>query len=57
LGKEAAIGRVEPRRYRRLVVGQLLVIGQAMAEVPEQTGNRGGANDQGGGREGQQDFE
>ena len=56
-GEQPAVGGVEPRDGGRLVVGELLVVGQAVAEMPEQAGHGAGADDQGGGGEGQQDFE
>ena len=57
LGQQAAVGGIEARGDRRLVVGELLVVGQAMAEVPEQACHCASANDQSGRRKGQQDFE
>ena len=57
LGQQAAVGGIEPRHGGRLVVGELLVVRQAMAEVPEQARHGAGAHDQAGGREGQHDFE
>ena len=57
LGEQPAVGGVEPRHGGRLVVGELLVVGQAVAEVPEQAGDHAGPDDQGGRGEGQQDFE
>jgi hypothetical protein len=56
-GEQPAIGGIEARGDRRLVVGELLVIGQTVAEVPEQACHRASANDQGGRCKGQQDFE
>ena len=57
LGQQAAVGGIKARGDRRLVVGKLLVVGQAVAEVPEQACHRASANDQSGRRKGQQDFE
>ena len=56
-GEQPAVGGVEARHRRRLVVGELLVVGQAMAEMPEQAGDRAGAHDQAGHGKGQNDFE
>ena len=40
LGEQPAVGGVEPRHGGGLVVGELLVVGQAVAEMPEQAGRR-----------------
>ena len=56
-GEQPAVGGVEPRDGRRLVVGQLLVVGQAVAEMPEQAGHGADAYDQAGQAKGQTDFD
>ena len=55
--QQPAVGGIQARGDRRLVVGELLVVGQAMAEVPEQACHCASANDQSGRCKGQQDFE
>ena len=57
LGKQSAIRRIQARHRQRLVVGQLLVVGQSVAEMPEQARHGAGSHDEDGGGEGQQDFE
>ncbi len=55
--QQAAVGGVEARDSGRLVVGELLVVRQAIAEMPEQARHGAGAHDQAGDDEGQHDFE
>ena len=57
LGQQASVGRVEARHGERLVVGQLLVVGQAVAEVPEQGRDGGQGYDAEGREEGGGDLE
>ncbi len=49
LRQELAIGSVEPGQGRRPIVRQLLMVRQAMAEMPEEACDGTGANDEGGG--------
>ena len=57
LRQQPAIGGIEARHGRRLVIGQLLMVGQPVAEMPEQARHGSRPHDQGGRGEGQQDFE
>ena len=45
LGQQPAVPGIDAGRDRRLVIGQLLVIGQVAAEMPDRQPNRGGARD------------
>ena len=57
LGEQPAVGGIEARNGRRLVVGQLLVVRQPMAEMPEQARHGARAYDQARRGEGHHDFE
>ena len=57
LCEKPAVGGVEARDGRRLVVGELLVVGQAVAEMPEQARHDAEAHDQAGQAKGQTDFD
>ena len=56
LCEKPAVGGIEARDRRGLVVGELLVVGQAVAEMPEQAGHDAEAYDQAGQAEGQGRF-
>ena len=57
LCEKPAVGGVEARDGRGLVVGELLVVGQAVAEMPEQPRHDAEAHDQAGQAKGQTDFD
>ena len=57
LGQQLAVGGIEPGESRGLVVGELLVVGQPVAEMPEKACDGAGADDESGSGKSQTDLD